>query len=316
MRIGIIGFGSIGQRHYNNIRVRYPKFKINILTKRNDIKPDKNTVVFDSEKDFFAQMNDIFFITNETNKHARTIIKCLAQNPKGIFVEKPIAHSMNDIPEILKLVKRNKSVLMVGYCLQFHKPLLEIKKMISNKIIGDVVYVRSSVGQDLRTWRQRDYKVNYSYDSSRGGGVVLDLIHDINYPAWLLGEKIFLVNGLASKMGLFDIKSEDIAEGIFRSESGRLVSVHLDYLQNPGRRYCEVAGNKGTIIWDSLENKVKIIFGNKKVKSISVKQSGNDLYISELTFFLKKVFENKGFNNINESISDLKNALLLKKYAK
>src|SRR3989344_8670790 len=122
---------------------------------------------------------------------------------------------MNRISEILKLVKRYNPVFMVGYCLQFYKPLLEIKKMIENKTVGDVFYIRASVGQDLRTWRKRDYKTNYSYDSTRGGGVVLDLIHDINYPAWLLGEKISLINGAVSKMGLFDIKSEDIAEGIF-----------------------------------------------------------------------------------------------------
>lgn len=317
MIIGIIGFGSIGQRHYQNIRAGYSKFKINILTKRSDIKPDKNTAVFASEKEFFAHANDIFFITNETGKHAQTIIKCLAKNPKGIFVEKPIAHSMNSLPGIVKLVKRYKPVFMVGYCLQFHKPLLEIKKMIKGKIIGDIIYIRSSVGQDLRTWRKRDYRANYSYDSSRGGGVVLDLIHDINYPAWLLGEKIFLANGLVSKMNLFDIKSEDIAEGIFKSESGRFISVHLDYLQNPGRRYCEIAGTKGTIVWDNSEDKIKIISGNLKIKLKSVKQSRNDLYIDELKFFIKKVFENKGYTNINEGISDLQNALALKKtYAK
>ena len=313
MKIGIIGFGSIGQRHYNNIQAQYPKFQVNILTKRKDVKPDKNTAVFASEKEFFAQANDIFFITNETDKHAASILKCLKQNPRGIFVEKPIVHSMDSIPEVLKLVKQYKPVFMVGYCLQFHKPFLEIKKMIKNKIIGDIIYIRSSVGQDLRTWRKRNYKSNYSYDSSRGGGVILDLIHDINYPAWLLGEKIFLVNGLVSKMNLFDIKSEDIAEGIFRSESGRFVSVHLDYLQNPGRRYCEVVGTKGTIIWDSTEEKIRVLLSNKKTKLKSIKQDRNDLYVDELSFFFKKVSENKGFNNINEGVGDLKNALMFKK---
>lgn len=316
MRIGIIGFGSIGERHYNNLRTIYPKFKINILTKRKDIKPDKNTVVLASEKDFFGQTNDIYFITNETDKHVSTILKCLLQNPRGIFVEKPIAHNMKCVPEIIKLVEQNKPVFMVGYCLQFHKPLLEIKKMIDSKIIGDVMFMRSSVGQDLRTWRKGNYKDNYSYDSSRGGGVVLDLIHDINYPAWLLGEKIFLANGLVSKMNLFDIKSEDIAEGIFKSENGKFVSIHLDYLQNSGRRYCEVSGTKGTIVWDSTEDKIKIISNNKKTKLKLIKQHRNDLYVDELSFFFKKVSENNGFNNIKESISDLQNALLLKKYAK
>lgn len=314
MKIGIIGFGSIGQRHYNNIRTRYPKFQIDILTKRKDLKPDKNTAVFASEEEFFRRANDIFFITNETNKHASTILKCLSQNPQGIFVEKPIAHNLNGISKIAKLVSQKKPVFMIGYCLQFHKSLLKMKELVGDKIIGDVVYVRASVGQDLRTWRKRDYKVNYSYNSSRGGGVVLDLIHDINYPAWLLGEKIALMNGLAQKTNLFDIRSEDMAEGIFRSEKGRLVSVHQDYLQNTGRRYCEVAGTKGTALWDSLDDKIRIMSAGKKIRLIKPPKS--DIYVDELKFFIKKVSENKGYTNINESISDLKNALMLKKYAK
>ena len=110
-----MGFGSIGERHYNNIRTDYSKFKINILTKRKDIKPDKNMAVFSSEKEFFKQSNEVFFITNETDKHAATILKCLKQNPRGIFVEKPIAHNMDSISLILKLVKRYKTVFMVGY---------------------------------------------------------------------------------------------------------------------------------------------------------------------------------------------------------
>jgi predicted dehydrogenase len=310
-KIGIIGFGSIGQRHYNNIRSRYSKFQINILTKRKNLKPDKNTAVFASEKDFFNQVNDIFFITNETDKHAETILKCLSQNPRGIFVEKPIAHSLNGVSRIAKLVSQKRPVFMVGYCLQFHRTLLKMRELVRDKILGDVIYIRASVGQDLRTWRKRDYKVNYSYDSSRGGGVILDLIHDINYPAWLLGEEIFLVNGLAQKTNLFDIKSEDMAEGIFKSEKGRLVSVHQDYLQNMGRRYCEIAGTKGTAVWDSLDDEIRLMVSNKKVRSL--KTAKNDIYVDELKFFIKKVSENKGYTNINEGISDLKNALALKK---
>ena len=298
-KIGIIGFGSIGQRHYNNIRALYPKFQVNILTKRSDIKPDENTAIFASEKKFFAQTNDIFFITNETNKHAQTIAKCLLQNPVGVFVEKPISHNLTGIDKIARMTAKQKTVFFVGYCMQFYPPFVKLKQSL--KQIGKPLFIRASVGQDLRTWRARDYRENYSYDSSRGGGVVLDLIHEINYPAWLLGQKILFKTGIVRKLKAFKIESENISESLFQSEKGVIISIHQDYLRNPGRRYCEIVGTKGTLVWDSL----------------GAPKPSKDMHQEELKFFIKKVKKQNGYTNITEAVSDLRNTLALKKtYAK
>lgn len=312
MIIGIIGFGSIGSRHYENIRQLYPKAKINILTKRNDLPEQGHTFLWPSEQNFFNQKNDIFFITNETHKHAETILKCLQRNPKGIFVEKPLSNSLANIAKIEKIISEKKLVFFVGYCLQFYKPLLILKNKL--KQIGTPLFIRASVGQDLRTWRKGDYKKNYSYDSQKGGGVILDLIHELNYPAWLLGENLSFVAGINSRLKAFDIKSENIAEGAFRSEKGTLVSVHQDYLQNPGRRYCEIVGTKGTLWWDGQTQTIR--FTNaKKVDEQKITMKRNTMFQDELKFFMRKVNENKGFNNLNEAANDLKNALALKKHA-
>lgn len=309
--IGIIGYGSIGERHFNNIRKLYPKSHIKILTQREKILPHRNTEVFSSKKLFFNQPIDIFFITNETYKHADTIIECFKYSPRGIFVEKPLSHNLRNLEKIKREISARKTIFFVGYCLQFYKPLLEIKKIIHNKTIGDVIYMRVSVGQDLRTWRKRNYKDSYSYEAGKGGGSVLDLIHEINYPAWLLDEEISFICGSVFQTGLFDIESEDISEGIFVSESGKLVSLHQDYLQATGRRYCEIVGTKGTMIWDSLIGKIKVILSDGRSNMIGL--SKNDMYTNELKFFMNKVEENKRFNNFDEAFKDVKNAIAFKK---
>ncbi len=308
--IGIIGFGSIGERHYWNIKKLYPEVKIKILTKRTDLLL-KNEQIFKSEKEFFKNKADVFFITNETYKHADAIIECLKQVPKGIFIEKPLFHNLEKASQVKKLLSKTP-VFFVGYCLQFHKPLIELKKIIKRKTIGRPIFIRASVGQDLRTWRKRNYKKIYSYDAKRGGGVVLDLIHDINYPAWLIDEDIKFKAGLVKKAGMFNIKSEDIAEGIFESKTGTLVSIHQDYLQYQGRRYCEIVGEQGTAVWDSLKNEI-VVRSPKGESTINVQADGNNMYLEELSFFMKKVLEHAKYNNFNEALGDLKNALALKK---
>lgn len=307
--VGIIGFGSIGERHYRNIKKLYPGVKVKVLTKRTDLLL-KNEQIFDSEKEFFKNAADVFFITNETYKHADTIIKCLKREPKGIFIEKPLFHSLEKAGQVKKLLSRTP-VFFVGYCLQFYKPIVELKKIIKKKIIGRPIFIRASVGQDLRTWRKRNYKKIYSYDTKKGGGVVLDLIHEINYPAWLIDENIKFKTGLVKKAGMLNIKSEDIAEGIFESKTGTVVSVHQDYLQYQGRRYCEIIGNRGTATWDSLKNEI-IVRSLKGESSINVQTHGNGMYLDELSFFMKKVLGHAKYDNFNEALGDLKNALALK----
>ncbi|MCK5211118.1 Gfo/Idh/MocA family oxidoreductase, partial [Candidatus Parcubacteria bacterium] len=93
MKIGIIGFGSIGNRHYQNLK-KY-NFDIKILTKRKDISL-KNIV--SSWDDFSADADfDIIFVTNETAKHFETIKKCIKLKPKAIFIEKPLSHNIKGL---------------------------------------------------------------------------------------------------------------------------------------------------------------------------------------------------------------------------
>ena len=311
MTIGVIGLGSIGERHVRNIQKMYPRFSIDILTSRTTWK-DKGPrmrLVADA-KDFYATKHDVYFVTNETAKHADTILTCLKQKPKGIFVEKPLCHTQQDITRIKKVLARSRSVLFVGYCLQFSKPVLVLKKMIKAGAVGNVLFIRASVGQDLRTWRKGDYTKHYSADSKRGGGAVLDLIHELNYPAWLLGEPLRFHAGFSGRISL-PIRAEDMSEGIFRTKSGIVVSIHQDYVQVPGRRLCEIVGTKGTLVWEGDTRIISIRTATKK-RTISVEEDRNRMYEKELTFFMKQVRAGKRYSNFDEAAQDLINADTLK----
>lgn len=313
MTFGIIGLGSIGERHARNIRSLFPGADIHVLTKRRTFDGISNIRLENDAKKFFSETHDIYFVTNETAKHTGTILQCLKQKPRGIFVEKPLTHTPRDIARIRAALKKAPTVFFVGYCLPFSKPLQIMKRLLASGTIGDVRAMRVSVGSDLRTWRKTDYRSRYSSDASRGGGVVLDLIHEINYPAWLLGEKIRLVAGYVARVAL-PIRAEDIAESIFVSENGTIISIHQDYFQTPGGRFCALYGSAGTITWDG--SGTLTVQTKSKIRRTNVEEDRNVMYKKELAWFIKHVRSGTSAGNFEEAAHDVINAENLKTYEK
>lgn len=303
MNIGVIGLGSIGERHVRNIQKTYPAAHIDILTKRARWSGrTKNTTLIHSEATFFKTRHDVYFVTNETALHAKTIVRCAQQKPRGIFIEKPLAHTSRDLAKLKRSLLKTPAVF-IAYCLQFHKPITILRKALSQKTIGEVLSMRVSVGSHLAKWRKGDYRNRYSANSRRGGGVVLDLIHDLNYPAHLLGTPLLFVAGLSDRVSL-PIKADDISESIFRAGKA-IISIHQDYLRIPPRRSCEIIGTKGTIQW---VNGAITIETRSRTKRINVKEDLNEMYVRELAFFMQAVQSGKKFSNVDEAARDLINA--------
>ena len=108
---------------------------------------------------------------------------------KGLeFKTDPIEISKN-ILKLVRMCNSKKSILMVGYNLRHMKSLSKFREILKKKIIGKILSVRSEVGQYLPSWRiNSDYKKSVSAREELGGGVLLELSHDIDYLVWLFGK--------------------------------------------------------------------------------------------------------------------------------
>lgn len=312
MKIGIIGFGSIGKRHFENINSQ-PNVSIVVFSQRTDLGDIES---FSRWEDFAAKGPfDALFITNETAKHVGTIERCLKLNPKAFLIEKPLSHSTEKLTEIARDLKQKQISAWVAYNFHFFEPFLRIKKILHEKVLGKIYYLRVSVGQDLSKWRARDYSKCYSSSKAGGGGVMLDLVHEINYPAWLLGEKLIAMTCYLNKISNLNIDTEDCAESVLTSESGVIVSIHQDYVRTPYGRFLEIAGERGTLTWDSDDNTIKVKDNNGIVLSEKIESERNSMYKGEIDFFIDSVEKGVYFSNIDEAIQDIKLIEKLKQYA-
>lgn len=312
MKVAIIGYGSIGARHAQNLQEM--GIKPVVLTARRDL---AGVDVVHSWKELALRgCLDAIFICNETHKHTDSILHALKLKPKGIFVEKPLAHTVRSATRIAHSAAKYRGVFFVGYSMQFFKPYMEIQKLLKSGVVGEPLSMRISVGQDLRAWRTRDYRKGYSADAKKGGGVVLDLIHEINIPSWILRGPLRFVAGAVGQLGDLKIKSEDTAESLFVSAKGVPVSVHQDYLAVPGHRYCLITGTRGTLIWewvfgDSGPHLIHIHLARGS-RTVRVLEPRGAMYKRELKAFLDRVRKGARYTNLTEALLDIAHAEAIK----
>jgi len=224
-RFLIVGFGSIGKRHFDNLK-QIENVEASVLTRRHLDLP--GTKVYFSPEEAFDEHFDAVFIANETALHIPTAI-AFAERGCNLFIEKPLSDSLKDVPELTELASKHSLKIMVGCNMRFHPVVSLGYKFVQESRIGRIMSARIEAGGYLPDWHPgRDYRNSYSAKRELGGGVILDLIHELDYAYWFFGEanKLFSFSGKKSNL---EIDTEDIAEILIEFENGILCEVHREH---------------------------------------------------------------------------------------
>ena len=288
----VIGGGSIGTRHLRNLMALG-------LTNMALVEPDEQRrenlirefgVIGHKHLDQGLSWEpDFVVIATPTHLHAAQALE-IASKGFHMFIEKPLAHSVEYLSEIEAEVRRQKLITLVGCNLRFHPGLNKVKQLLEDGAIGRVVAARIEFGQYLPDWHPlEDYRQGYSARRSQGGGVVLDVIHEIDYARWLLGE-VKSVVCFSGKLSRLEIDSDDTAAILMRISSNAICEIHLDYIQREYSRSCHVIGDEGTIRWNYSEGEVCYYLARDQ-QWHSYKNptdwEPNHMYLDEMRHFLR-----------------------------
>lgn len=294
MNVLIVGFGSIGQRHLENVKSIAPQAKVTIWRQQSKSTPpfiDSSVRVVYSLADALETKPDIALLCNPASQHLNTGL-ILAKKNVHLFIEKPISHSVADVDKLIRLCDERSLCLMVGYNLRFTRSLQVVKDALSTGLIGRLMCIRSEVGQYLPDWRpKQDYRQSVSAHSSRGGGAILELSHELDYTSWLMGE-VHSVYSVAGKLSDLDIDVEDSVEIVLEFANGAIGNIHLDMVQRYPCRTCRIIGTEGTLIWDGVAHSVTAftVMDNEWQDLYTVTESApNDAYKDELIHFIDAV---------------------------
>jgi len=252
----IVGLGSIGRRHLRNL-LHLGFTEILLCDKfRRPIEEAPGMPVLRDLSDALSEEPEAVFVTCPTAQHMEVALPA-AKAGCNLFIEKPLSNSWEGVGDLLAAVRDRKLLGMVGFDLRFDPGLCVAKRLIEENCIGRVVAIHAQVGQYLPDWRpHEDYRKGMSATVEMGGGVILDLIHELDYVSWLAGP-VVQVACFADKVSRLEIETEDTAAIVLKFADGAIGSVNLDYVQRSESRTCRIVGEEGTILWDYFGNKVR-----------------------------------------------------------
>lgn len=314
----IVGFGSIGKRHLENILDNFDA-KIIVCTKRNDLKKyvKKGIIIENTLSKSLKHKPDVAFVTNETSHHVKTAIT-LASKGIHLFLEKPLSNSMKDVKKLEKIISEKKIITQIGCNMRFHPCIKKIKEITDKGKLGKIISVNVESSSYLPDWHPyEDYRHGYAARDDLGGGIALTCIHEIDFLYWFFGDakKIFSITGKFSDL---EISTDDLSVMTIIFKNEIIGEVHLDYFQRPDFKSCTIKGTLGTLEWNSSTNEVKVFFRNKNSWKTELKISNfekNSMYVDELKYFftcLKK--KTNTMNTIVDGIKTLQ-IILHAKYA-
>lgn len=292
-RILIVGHGSIGKHHLQLARNLFPDADIRVLRHlKSTSTPENSNGCFDNIEDAHSFAPQLAVIANPATFHIEVALK-LTEQGVHLLIEKPIAASRESIQLLLDLSRKNNTILLVGYNLRFLSSLQEYRSALHLQTIGKVLSVRCEIGQFLPSWRPNtDYKQGVSARSKLGGGVLLELSHEIDYLRWIFGE-VEWVTAILSQQSDLDIDVEDTAHLIFGftakivDKIQLIASANLDFIRHDTTRSCTAIGDKGSLRWDGLAGTVEQFDLESKTWVEVFRDEEKDSYISEWKHFLK-----------------------------
>lgn len=305
-KILIVGLGGIGQRHARNLRALLGD-NVELLAYRTrresptltdkmqvevgqDVEAKLGVRVITDLDAALAEKPDATIIANPTSLHL-TVARAAALAGSHLFIEKPLAHSMEGVDDFLDLVRSQNLVTFVGYQWRFHPILLRLKETLSARPIGRIISVLAEFGEYLPNWHPyEDYRQSYAAREELGGGVLLTQIHDFDYLGWLFGWpcRVFCLGG---KLSGLEIDVEDTASTMLECEiEGRRVPIHVhqDYLQRPPVRGCRIIGDAGRIDVDlgqatfTIRGQNGEVLANENCDNFN----RNEIFVAEMKHFL------------------------------
>jgi len=309
----IIGLGSIGTRHLNNLFTLGIK-QVSVFREMN-INPignmPENVKIFSDFDKALNQQPDIAVISNPTSMHLAYTQKVLKADCH-IYLEKPVSHNLDGLMQLLEFQAKKQSVIQVGCQLRCHPHLLMIKEWINQDKLGKIYSVVSDFGEYLPGWHPwEDYKKSYTARKDQGGGIILTIIHEIDYLYWLFGP-LSVEHAMGGNLTDLEMDVEDTALIAMKSEKDVLIHLRLDYWRKPPKRTLNIVAEKGEVLWDFHKRELSFYAGGELVNTniLSSEWDRNDLFLDMMQNFLMATKGNESVcSPLNEGIEVLKLAL-------
>jgi predicted dehydrogenase len=185
--VSILGAGFMGQAHAGNYKALGERVRVKAVASRRLEEAARVAAMVGAEAtmDLEAALSDpdvdVVDICLPTGLHRQAAERAFGE-AKHVFLEKPIALTVEDADAIAAAAERSGRLFMVGLVLRFWPEYVELQRRLAAGELG-----RPLVANTHRLSPPADWN-DWMADRSQSGGTAVDmLIHDFDQLNWLLG---------------------------------------------------------------------------------------------------------------------------------
>ncbi len=278
----VLGTGSIGMRHLTVLSglegivpVAVPVRPAKVATLRAE---GRQAAPLD---DALAMSPVAAIVATDTGRHVADTTTLL-RHGCHVLTEKPLSPTTDGLAELARLRHERQRSVFVACCLRFHPGLRRFKDELGS--IGPVHHVRIECQSHLPDWRPGvDHRTTYAARADEGG-VLRDLIHEIDYASWIFGRPASVLATLTPGDSL-GIASEAAADLMWQA-GGATIVIRLDYLTRESRRRMTAFGRNGEITWDAIANTVSVKMHSEGARVYDVVFDRNSMMRAQAQTFL------------------------------
>lgn len=222
LRVGIVGIGWWSTEHARAIHQSELLELVTCYTRNEDKRKkfaEDNHCEQEETYEKLLERNDIdaVILTTPHSTHKDLTLKA-ASAGKHVFVEKPMALTVQDCKEMIEAVEHAGRVISVGQDRRWSSTHRKIKELVTSGKVGKIIYAEASyfnnIGINITPDKWRWYK-----DESPGGPLSYLGVHMIDTLRFLFGEDVEEVRGIMDKM-VIKAEIDDFAMATMRFHNG------------------------------------------------------------------------------------------------
>jgi predicted dehydrogenase len=254
MKIGVVGYGSIGQRHAENARKLGHQVVVYDPAASSDYRFER--LLYDDKS------VDAVVVATPSMFHEGPLRACVERG-KHVLIEKPISTGVGALPELLRVAAEKRLVVMMGNNLRFHPCVLQATQWIESGVRGAPCWANFTCATEQTQTALRD-------------GVILNTgAHEVDVALHLLGPAVVLTA----------TTSHDIsADFVLQHDGGVRSTFHID-IDTPNRiRHFLISCRDGHIGADLDSRLIRSMADQRKMAGTYA-----DDYMTEMRAFVERI---------------------------
>ena len=192
---------------------------------------------------------DAVVLATPAETHMEIALKALEAG-KDVYVEKPMALTVDEGHKMQEAAESRGRILMVGHILEYHPAVIKLRALIESGVLGETRYIFSN-------------RLNFGKIRSEENALWSFAPHDIAVILRLFGEmptEVTCVGGTYVKSNL-----ADVTVSCLRFGSGRRGHVFVSWLNPFKEQKLVVVGEKKMAVFNDVSPDQKLVLYNQRV---------------------------------------------------